>query len=239
MVDAIDFSSYTAVPSQIQIDCLKRQGVRRAIIGTRGNNKFGAQVGACSDLEVEAYLYLYFDQSGSTQAFNCMRALQPFPQIKRVWLDVELDAHDPNPGSRQVVNCLNDAIAGFGNKYALGIYTSQYYWNTVFRMPPAYSHLPLWDANYHTPPRPFTPYGGWTERAMVQYAGSVMLCDLNVDLNMIEEDEMPLSDDDLRKISQVVKLELELAKQDQQNFISGRFLMLIKWMQENIVAKLK
>jgi len=56
----------------------------------------------------------------------------------------------------------------------------------------------LWDANPRSdnslpPPAtadrlPFEPYGGWAERAVVQYTSSVTVCGLNVDMNVVVED---------------------------------------------------
>src|SRR5207302_10247789 len=48
----------------------------------------------------------------------------------------------------------------------------------------------LWAAAYNDPPPHFVPVGGWTSRAIVQWAGSVTLCNLNVDLNIVEEEPM-------------------------------------------------
>lgn len=62
-----------------------------------------------------------------------------------------------------------------------------------------YASKRLWDADPRNdgslPPLPFVPFGGWTQRAVVQYTSSVLVCGLNVDMDW-EEDEVTQADKD-------------------------------------------
>lgn len=182
---AVDFSSFTDIPSPDQVECWRNQGVTRAIIGTRGNRRnFAAQAQACKDggLEVEAYIYLYWNEPGTTQARNALDIINGM--ASRIWVDVEFDDNNPWPGSLGVQNVL---YACFSELPAdTGLYTSRSMWAQA--QVQGYGDRALWDANYGSPPRPWVPYGDWTSRELVQYAGSVSLCGLNVDLNIIEQE---------------------------------------------------
>lgn len=201
-MDAIDLSLYTAVPSPQQLDCLRRAGVYKAIIGTRGNaHLFPRQADAflSRGIAVECYPFLYATEPGAAQAQAMLRIIKPFPVVK-CWLDVEKDprtvAQPPPAVWRQ---CLRDARAVTEDAgYAAGIYTSISMWNLTGNTT-EHSDLDLWEARWRfpsgnpggnfLPPLPFEPFGGWTERTMVQYAGDQHFCSLNLDLNYIERME--------------------------------------------------
>lgn len=52
------------------------------------------------------------------------------------------------------------------------------------------------------------------------------------------EVDMPLSDQDKRDIADIVRLEVTKSNNDQTMWIHGRFIALVAWMQNSIVAKL-
>jgi N-acetyl-anhydromuramyl-L-alanine amidase AmpD len=51
------------------------------------------------------------------------------------------------------------------------------------------------------------------------------------------EDDMPLSDEDIRKIADVVRVENTIQSNDLKGFINGRFLALIEWIKNNVAPK--
>jgi hypothetical protein len=205
-VIAVDLANYTAVPTPANLACLRARGVTGAIIGTRGNGiKFGLQAQAFlgAGFTVEAYVFLYAHEPGIAQANAAMVLCRPFAAIRRIWMDVESDPRHPDPPPSVWRLCLRDArsallLGGFSP----GIYTSISKW-TLTGNTAEHADLPLWEArwrypsgdprNLTEPPLPFVPFGGWTERAMVQYAGDVNVCTLNLDFNereSAEEDEI-------------------------------------------------
>lgn len=187
---AVDFSSYTRIPNTADIANLKALNVTRAIIGTRGNRRnFVAQAAAClaAGLEVQAYIYVYWNEPAVVQTMNALALIRQVPQITMVWVDVEADEDNEvlnNPRD------LIDTMLATLQPYETGIYTSISMWGEIMRDSHAYAHLPLWDANYGSENAAFHAYGGWLQRAMHQYAGSVDVAGLNVDLNTITEGPM-------------------------------------------------
>ena len=162
-------------------------GVGRAFIGTRGNRlKFAAQAQMFlnAGMAVDAYLYLYWSEPGAAQAVNCLNISGDVP-VGAVWLDVEFDEQNPWPGMAGVNSVLYAAYERMG-AIADGLYTSRSMW-AVSGLGQRYAGKRLWDANPRSdnrlPPLPFTPYGGWTGRAVVQYTSSVTVCGLNVDMD--------------------------------------------------------
>jgi hypothetical protein len=53
----------------------------------------------------------------------------------------------------------------------------------------------------------------------------------------LKEVDMPLSDEDIRKIAAVVKLENTVQTNDLKGFINGRFIALIEWCKNNLAPK--
>lgn len=206
MPDAIDFSNWTSVPTPAQLDCLKSKGVRMAIIGTRGNPMphFRAQVIACKDagLTVESYIYLYFAEDAQLQALDALKKMAGLG-IRRSWMDVE--GIPQGPGKTIAALAEVERLLRQGG-YDVGIYTSQSKWPLHTGNTTAFSKLALWDAHWRypsgdsrgidQPPPAFVPYGGWVSPTIVQYAGDVQYCGLNLDLNMVYVNVPPPPDFD-------------------------------------------
>lgn len=194
MPDAVDFSVYVTNTGDLPPDgpaCLQRNGVRRVMIGTRGNRlKFVQQAQACLNegMEVHAYVYLYWNEPGTTQGMNALSLVSQVPEIKVVWLDVEYDDAHGNPISGDPLATLKGAASVLG-AYRVGIYTSRSMWQQVMADTAEFKDWPLWDAGGFKGSL-FYAYGGWTQRVMHQYTGSYDLCDMNVDLDEIEEERM-------------------------------------------------
>lgn len=208
MPDAVDFSSWTSVPTPAQLDCLKKRGVRMAIIGTRGNREahFRAQVIACQDagLAVETYIYLYFAEDAQLQTLDALKKMAGLG-IRRVWMDVE----GVPQGQGKTIASLADVEQLLRQAgYDVGIYTSQSKWPAHTGNTTLFKHLALWDAHWRYPsgdargiaqaPPAFVPYGGWVKPAIVQYVGDVRYCDLNLDLNMVYEEQAVEEDEDMK-----------------------------------------
>ncbi len=91
-----------------------------------------------------------------------------------IWLDEEQD------GLAWHISLTVNAIASSAAAvllagYRVGIYTGKWWWEDETGDSKDFAHLPLWDADYdgkqHTEVS-WEPYGGWTERAIKQFAGS-------------------------------------------------------------------
>lgn len=184
-VRAVDFAGYTRIPTPQDVANLKAQNVQRVIIGTRGNRRnFVAQAAACQDFELHAYIYVYWNEPAVIQTMNALALIRQVPAIRTVWVDVESDVQNEVYGNpRDTV----DTVLATLQPYRTGIYTSISQWADIMQDSHAYSRLPLWDAAYGSEGAAFHAYGGWLTRAMHQYAGSVDLAGLNVDMNTVEE----------------------------------------------------
>lgn len=171
---AVDFGNYTAIPTPDQVRCWIDAGYTRAIIGTSFSRRNADG----------SYTYVATDQIAVCEANGMDVEEYQFvghlrPTTRRWWLDVELG---------ESIDSIRAAVAT-GKPY--GIYTRRGAWPDGWDIVSEFPDLKLWEAHYADPPPAFVPFGGWTERAMVQWHDSIDLCGLNVDLNIIEEDEMP------------------------------------------------
>lgn len=234
MLEAVDFSGWTSVPTPAQLACLQAMGARKAIIGTRGNRQFSPQAAACIAFgwSVEAYVFLYGFESGTAQGAAAVGVVRPFPQIRRMWLDVENDpARAVQPGPATWRQCVRDARAAVSMAGLVpGIYTSESKWQLTGNTT-EHSDLDLWEARWRypsgdprgmfEPPLPFRPViGGWSRRVMVQYAGDLTVCGLNVDLNDIEA--VTVEDDEMKRANGVAKFFA-----DNPDFGIGSYVMAI------------
>lgn len=171
---AIDVSS-APPPSDQQIACLKAQGVVKAIVGT------SYTYGGSPAQRIAAY-----KKGGLAVAEYQFPTDIKQPITDEVWLDVETP---PGCTIAQIRAALN-------NIPIRGIYSSATMWTgTVgsYNVKAEHPWLECWDATYGALPRPWVPFGGFTEadRVMVQYAGNVSLCGLSVDLSeILQEDGM-------------------------------------------------
>ena len=119
--------------------------------------------------------------------------------ITRLWLDAEDKAGE----GRNTDDNVSDIRAAIEytrqrSQIPLGIYTGCWWWkpNTGDYAGSDICSLPLWLANYNSPDFNPIPHvtGGWTQDLlyMWQYAGSVVVADLNVDRNLILEPNMDM-----------------------------------------------
>lgn len=171
----VDISNYSAVPTAQQKQCWVESGVRKVCIGLQNSNIARAQQAACHGLEREYYV----DVPGRDLTI-------PEPGSV-VWVDVE-------PGCFQTVRQIQDVIVTLEvNGLIPYIYGNQTSISPVIGNSTFYSKYPLAYANYRHDQQPpdfnsFVPFNGWVRPKVWQYAGTVDLCGINVDLDAWEEE---------------------------------------------------
>ena len=163
--DCIDLANYTAIPTAQQVQCLRDHGIKRAIVGTSFGEVWDEQVAALELGGIECQEYQFPTRVRGTH--------------RKVWLDCETP------------EATVSAISAVAPRVH-GIYTRRGWWQSEtgdWDIVNAFPHLKLWEAHYGDPPPAFVPFGGWTQRSIIQYHDSTLFCGLNVDLNVIEEVE--------------------------------------------------
>lgn len=195
MLKALDLSNYSGEINKDHTDCWKATGISKVIVGTQSPKIAQQQLYTLTDagIAVETYVYLRFDRDTKKQAQDAVNIGAPF-RPGRLWLDCE-DEHgalDPQALEGRIW----DAIHGAAGT-PCGIYTGRWWWEK-YKLSNTFAGMPLWHAEYAliSGVKPaevylpnfdeFQPYGGWTRPAMWQYAGSVLECGVNVDLNAYE-----------------------------------------------------
>jgi hypothetical protein len=98
--------------------------------------------------------------------------------------------HPTDPQGR-----LRNAIAQLGSAKVV-IYTSRSMWPPIMADSHKFAQYPLWDADYDRGEdldATFVPYGGWTQRAMLQYQGTTTVTDISADLNVADLERLDIS----------------------------------------------
>ena len=198
MIKAVDLSNWSAIPTPAQVQCLKDQGYSHAFVGSSFGSVWRQQIAALEKGGMVVGEYMFPEHVHDTD--------------RDWWLDIER-----SPGTTVTQQTVRAAINDAVNK-PKGIYSNR----TAFvdcigfdwRIKQEYEWLACWDANYGDLPRPFIPFGGFTieDRIITQWAGSTNLCGLNVDLNVMEDEDMPLTEDDLNKIAHKLATDPEFVK---------------------------
>lgn len=199
----VDFSSHGGSLEQARIDCWKALGVEYAIVQYSGLMPEHLDACMAGDLYAEAYVYLYFprspwNQTPEDRVLACLNMIGNRP-MERIWLDVEEKGNSPAEVVAAIGRCVS-LVEAAGKK--AGIYTARWIWPSATGNSAAFSHLPLWHAEYRgtiqNPPPfdSFQPYGGWARPHIWQFAGTTQLCGHSVDLNNSEvpigEEEAPI-----------------------------------------------
>ena len=148
----------------------KAAGVNKVIVGIPHMPGFTSKVGMLHEagIEVEAYQFANYPP---------MLELLSVLNIKRVWVDVEIDKTDP----MSVDDVYNAFIAYDDAGFEIGIYTNAHAWRYIMGLNNDFSDLPLWWANPSG--WPFTPFGGWTDPTIVQHTFNAYINDVLVDIN--------------------------------------------------------
>jgi hypothetical protein len=192
----VDFANYTPVPSPAQVECWWRAGVRFAIVGCQRSDIALAQVRALQAdgrIKVEAYQFYYWDGSEAARTAQALEVMGA-TGLTRLWIDVEwAGAVEAEPGPSMVLPALDRVVEQVeGAGFVAGIYTSARFWASMAGNSSHFAGLPLWHADYRSRfsveslpdfDRDFREYGGWSRPTAWQWAGSVDLCGLNVDMN--------------------------------------------------------
>jgi hypothetical protein len=193
MRKCLDVANYTPIPTAAEVACLVADGYERGIVGASYGSVARGQLEAFQDggMEIEAYAWVSFADNWQHPLDHALAVIQGLP-VTRLWMDCEED-----PGAADVLTRIDDALAYVHNvrpDLEMGIYTGGWWWKPNAGNSTRYGAMPLWTADYLQPrdeaDKPYL-YGGWTEAAIWQTAGSVQLCGLNADDNVIlEEDEL-------------------------------------------------
>jgi len=226
MERALDVSNYSGVFSREAVACWRQQGYGHLVCGSQRSEITRRQLetAVAGGMSVDAYVYLYwrFDVAGQVAA--ALETVRGYP-VERLWLDCEDAAGGLAPAA--IVGRIGTAVAACG-AFPHGIYTGRWWWEPTTGASRAFSHLPLWHAEYPVVSEPppdfagFRAYGGWSRPAMWQYRGTTQLCGVGVDLNQREVlaavDRAPLTPDERRELDG-----LRAGRRFQQALHAGRY----------------
>jgi hypothetical protein len=168
MSTALDVSHWSGRLTLEQMRAVQAAGVTRIIVGTQDHAiaRQQANLARVCGMEVQAYVYLYF---AANPAERVRRDLPLLREIgaSRYWLDAENDV--PGFVGSDYVAGLQAAVAA--STVPVGIYTARWWWVPRTGDSRAFSHLPLWTAEYDGKAdlSAVRLYGGWTSAAMKQY----------------------------------------------------------------------
>jgi hypothetical protein len=202
---AIDVSNYTSPLSAAALEAWRSNGVELVIVQAvdppagypPGQTR--AQIQQCLDagLVVDAYVWIWFDLD--VEDINRKLALLDGLAVRQVWLDVEdqAAARYDQATSEAKVGAALEACDGYQTSSAerTGVYSGRWFWADSRYMgnTTAFSDRKLWDSDYDgivDCATSFAPYGGWTSRAIKQYAGTSEFCGVGgVDMNVLSDEE--------------------------------------------------
>lgn len=189
---AVDCSNFQGDLGQDVFERWHAEGCRTVICGTDGSqsspNVFLQQSAKAraAGLNVEAYMYLWYDLDVAARARIKLDLIQQAGGIERVWLDVEDTFTSKGPGEIVGLTALaRDLVLERG--FQTGIYTGRWYWVPRTNDSAGFSNLPLWLASYDGQQNlDMPPMGGWTAMYRKQFTdkgslGGVSPLDLNIE----------------------------------------------------------
>jgi len=191
---ALDVSHFAGELSVSQFQRAAERGVTRIIVGVSPSNisraKRQMDAANAAGLEVQAYVYMYFNPTFMSGSF--ITALSNIPSyVKFVWIDVE-DTTSGRTGT-QIQEMVESAISTVVTRgFNTGIYTAKWFWDVYMKRPDGtpityFQSAPLWDAWFNdVQDMVIRPYGGWTTAAMRQIKGDMYFNDIWCDLNVYE-----------------------------------------------------
>jgi hypothetical protein len=167
-------------------------------------------------MTVDTYVYLYWRYGVGEQVRAALEAVAGYP-VGRLWLDCEDATGSRTP--EDMVALVGQAVDACG-QFACGIYTGRWWWAPATGNSSAFSHLPLWHAEYTSGPQvlpdfdTFRAYGGWDRPFMWQFQGTTYLCGVGVDLNLrhVQPAPGPLPPPPAEEPRETPSLEEELAR---------------------------
>lgn len=174
-------------------------GFTRAQIGTQWPHVAAHQLEVChrNGMELEAYSWLNWGTDIPGYLEERFQLLQPY-NILTHWADAEQATNGRSIAS--VVNDVGVGLETIAKAHEPGVYTGAWWWPANTGNCQDFRQRKLWTANYvyseGRAPDPitdvqrlgsWTPYGGWPEPFMRQYAGSVATMGANLDLSVYEK----------------------------------------------------
>lgn len=132
---------------------------------------------ATAGMPFDCYVYDYLGSpdwlSGALDGLD--QVLLPSEKPRMVWLDEEDVETEAGWTTTARVNAISNSIAAVKQRgYRVGIYGAAWWWTPKTGGFKGFSDYPLWAAQYDNiaDASVFTPFGGWTECRIKQYAGS-------------------------------------------------------------------
>src|SRR5215471_11595375 len=190
-----------------------------------------------SGLVPGAYHFLRADTDPAAQAQFYVETVGSFDGLMAA-VDVETGSHNSRPSAVQV-RAFAAQFHQLVPSKTLIVYTGRWYWRDTIGNPPGSDIGPLWHSAYASSPG--SMYGGWPTPTFWQNTSSGTCsgigghCDLNQffgDSNALaalagssQEDDMPISDDDLKRIAAqlapVVQAASDSSAKRLGNFLQG------------------
>lgn len=217
----LDCSAYTEELSPSFIDAAKANGIEGLAVQLYGGTPSGTGLNPSRHQQLDIALNAGLDVAGyswpSVWASYAVHQTLGYP-YRFIGLDVEAGAG--------VARSHVDAIRNVG--LDPWVYASSSTWAEIMGFSTAFTDCKLWDARYplrdwsghwYTPAESaalFVPYGGWSSRAIWQFAGTTTLRDDQFDLNVA--DLVPAGGDDMATNAE---LEAALAQMKDVNRIQS------------------
>lgn len=183
-----DLSNYTGPLDPAGCDDLKQAGyvgiIVQAITGLNNKSWTWQQLSTAvaQGLRIAGYVWAF----KSIDVASRLRMYDGF-RLESLWLDVEGDSYVGYPTVKSINRDL--ALCDAYMKGRTGIYSGKWFFDLMgWSGSNRWADRLLWDSDYDGVPdvdHGFTPYGGWTSRAIKQFAGTsaigqVQQIDLNV-----------------------------------------------------------
>jgi hypothetical protein len=231
MQRALDVSNYTGGFGPDVVACWREWGYGHLVCGTQRPEitRRQLEVAVQGGMTVDAYVYLYWRYDVGEQVRAALETVAGYP-VGRLWLDCEDATGSRTP--EEMVALIGEAVAAC----ACGIYTGRWWWVPSTGNSSAFSHLPLWHAEYTSGPQVepdfdgFRAYGGWKRPFMWQFQGTTYLCGAGVDLNLRHVQPAPappVEAQESREMPSREELErLRAGMQFLKAFTEGRYVFL-------------
>ena len=199
LVPALDVSVWTRTLTDPDVDCMWALGYRHVIAGTQNLEVTRQQIEIATrgGLTIDLYVFLSWGRSIAAQVGEAVALKQEFPQIGRIWLDIEEEPAGRSPATLR--GLIDQSIAALGDAPG-GFYTGKGWWQSYLEDTLAYADQPLWYARYDEnaslaawdDPASKERFGGWQAPVGKQYGDyHKHTCDLAVDRNLMWVSAVP------------------------------------------------
>lgn len=195
---AIDVSHWTRTLTDPDIDCFWDLGYRHVVVGTQRIpvTREQLEISLRGGMTVDLYVYLYWQESVEEQMQEAVDLIAEFPEIGRVWIDVE---EDPAGRSGEEIAAYVQETIDYMEGFPVGIYTGKGFWDTHMDGSEEFSDLPLWYARYDDvasldtySPSSSHAFGGWLSAIGKQFDDhSPATCGRAVDKNVMIRNVLP------------------------------------------------